>query len=362
MLLALGMAAPILRAQTATLQGVVMDASGAPVPAARVTLEQQNRVRATKTADEKGFYSFEALAPGSYTLRASAPQMILEEPAEVDLKPGPTKVDLKLAVARLVQRVDVEADAAPAVATEASSNASALVLRGDQLDALSDDPEDLQADLQALAGPSAGPGGGSIYVDGFSGGELPPKESIREIRINQNPFSPEYDKLGLGRIEILTKPGSDHWRGNLNYNHGTDAWNSRNPYSAVKAPFLLNEYENTISGPLGKRASLSLDANQNNVDNGSIVNAVTLDPRSLAASPFFDTFRTLQRRTASLSAGRLSIERQKHAVAALFLHPRRYQWSRNRRVRSHLPRKSLEVYGADGSGDRNGGAIARGGQ
>lgn len=37
-------------------------------------------------------------------------------------------------------------------------------------------------------------------VYGFSGGELPPKESIREIRINQNPFAPEYDRLGLGRI------------------------------------------------------------------------------------------------------------------------------------------------------------------
>ena len=125
------------------------------------------------------------------------------------------------------------------------------------LEALSDSSEDLLADLQALAGPSAGPNGGSIYVDGFSGGELPPKESIREIRINQNPFSPEFDKLGLGRIEILTKPGADQWHGNLNYNFATDAWNSRNPYSAVKAPLRLNEYENAVSGRISKRASLS---------------------------------------------------------------------------------------------------------
>ena len=88
-----------------------------------------------------------------------------------------------------------------------------MVLRGADLEALSDDPDDLAADLQALAGPSAGPNGGSIFVDGFSGGQLPPKESIREIRINQNPFSPEYDKLGYGKIEIFTKPGSDKYRG-----------------------------------------------------------------------------------------------------------------------------------------------------
>jgi hypothetical protein len=105
------------------------------------------------------------------------------------------------------------------------------------LEALADDPEDLQADLQALAGPSAGPGGGSIYSGGFSGGQMPSKDTIREIRINQNPFSPEYDKLGYGRIEILTKPGSDKFHGNGYYNFGDSFWNSRNPYAAQKARF-----------------------------------------------------------------------------------------------------------------------------
>jgi hypothetical protein len=65
----------------------------------------------------------------------------------------------------------------------------------------------------ALAGPAAGPNGGQMYIDGFSNGQLPPKESIREIRINSNPFSSEFDAPGYGRIEILTKPGSDKFRG-----------------------------------------------------------------------------------------------------------------------------------------------------
>src|SRR5208283_205433 len=112
-------------------------------------------------------------------------------------------------------------NAGPTVSTAAANNASAVVLTGDDLDALADNPDDLLADLQALAGPSAGPSGGAIFIDGFSGGELPPKESIREIRINQNPFAPEYDKLGLGRIEIFTKPGADKYRGTVDYNLGT---------------------------------------------------------------------------------------------------------------------------------------------
>ena len=75
------------------------------------------------------------------------------------------------------------------VDTSADNNASAIVIKGKDLDALSDDPDELQSELNALAGPSAGPNGGQIYIDGFSGGQLPPKSSIREIRINQNPFS-----------------------------------------------------------------------------------------------------------------------------------------------------------------------------
>ena len=151
------------------------------------------------------------------------------------------------------------------------NNASALVIRGDDLQALSDDPEDLAADLQALAGPAAGPNGGSIFIDGFSGGQLPPKDSIREIRINQNPFSPEYDKLGYGRIEIFTKPGTDKFRGTGFYNFGDDFWNTRNPYAAQKAPFLLKEYGGSLSGPIDKKASFTLDVQRHSVNNGAII-------------------------------------------------------------------------------------------
>src|SRR5947207_2427579 len=143
-----------------------------------------------------------------------------------------------------------------------------------------------------LAGPSAGPSGGSIFVDGFSGGQLPPKQSIREIRINQNPFSPEYDKLGYGKIEIFTKPGSDKYRGTAQWNFADDFWNTRNPYSPVKAPFLLNEFEGNAGGPLTKRSSFTIDAQRNMVDNGSITNAVTIDPVTLAAQPFAGTITT----------------------------------------------------------------------
>src|SRR5947199_8557415 len=112
--------------------------------------------------------------------------------------------------------------------------------------------------FRLLAGPAAGPKGD--YIDGFSGGQLPLKNAIREIRINQNPFSPEYDKLGYGRIEIFTKPGTDKFRGSGFYNFGDDFWNTRNPYATQKAPFLLKEYGGSLSGPIDSKASITLDA------------------------------------------------------------------------------------------------------
>src|SRR5271154_4991260 len=272
-------------AQTATLGGQVADETGAMVPGARITITGPGNAVKTATADNNGRYSVTSLPAGSYSVVAAAPDLAMQ-PVKIVLKAGAQTLNLQLKVASTVQQVTVAESVGPVLSTESSSNATQLLLRGADLDALSDDPEDLQADLEALAGPSAGPSGGSIFIDGFSGGELPPKDSIREIRINQNPYSPEYDKLGYGRIEIFTKPGTDRYRGTFFYNFANQFWNSRNPYSAQKADLSLDEFGGNVSGPLGKRASFTMDMQRHLVDNGSIVNAVTLDPSTLLATSF----------------------------------------------------------------------------
>lgn len=105
----------------------------------------------------------------------------LPQPVKIALKTGSQVLNLQLFITATQQQVKVEDNAGPGVSTEAANNASAVVLRGSDLDALSDNPDDLAADLQALAGPAAGPNGGSIFIDGFSGGQLPPKVG-RELR------------------------------------------------------------------------------------------------------------------------------------------------------------------------------------
>ncbi len=283
--------------QSASLRGLVSDETAAIIPGAKITLTGPNGKSQSKTAGSDATYSFNSLPPGDYSITATAPEMGLL-PIKITLKPGVQTLDLKLAVLAASQKVTVNDESGGAnLGTDPTANASALVLRGKDLDVLADNPEDLAADLAALAGPSAGPNGGSIFIDGFSGGQLPSKDSIREIRINQNPFSPEYDKLGFGRIEIFTKPGSDRFRGTMFYNFGHDAMNSRNPYAAVKAPFLLQEAGGNISGPLGKKASFFVDIQEHAIDNGAIINGVTLNPSTLAIiDPYTNVLSIPQRR------------------------------------------------------------------
>jgi hypothetical protein len=286
----------VARGQTASLHGQVFDESGAVVPNAAVTLTGKDGHTKTVTASKDGSYSLGNLLPGQYIVQATAPKLE-GQPVPITLKQGVQALRLELKVATVQQQLTVQENSGPVLGTESASNASALVLKGKDLESLADDPEELASDLQALAGPAAGPGGSSIYIDGFSGGQLPPKDAIREIRINQNPFSPEYDKLGYGRVEILTKPGANKFHGNGYYNFGDSVWNSRNPYAAEKAPFLLKEYGGSLEGPFSKLASFYVTVDRAAIDNGAIINGTTLDPTTLAIiNPYTQVFTIPQRR------------------------------------------------------------------
>ncbi|MGQ0762677.1 MAG: carboxypeptidase regulatory-like domain-containing protein [Acidobacteriota bacterium] len=281
--------------QTGSLRGQVTDQNGAIVVGAKVTARAASGQIKTTTSDNSGTYSVANLPPGDYTVEAFAPSLVLQESVKITLKSGAQTLNLQLSVFIPEQNITVQENNRT-ISTDSAANASAQVLRGEDLDALGDSPEDLQEALLALAGPSAGPSGGQIFIDGFSGGQLPSKNSIREIRINQNPFSAEYDRLGFGRIEILTKPGSAKFGGSMYYNFANQFWNSRNPYAMRKAAFMLHEYGGSVTGPINKRASFFLDVRRDDIDNGSIVNAMVLDPQTLAVTTFTDTPVTPQKR------------------------------------------------------------------
>src|SRR5258707_9715142 len=209
-----------------SLRGLITDELGAAIVGANVTLTDSSGAQKRTITNGEGIYIFSALAPGKYVLLAAAPGFASSGDKEVEVSGQRQSLDLTLKVT-IEEKVTIAAETP--LSTDATNNANQTLISGHDLDALPDDPDTLAAALQALAGPSIGPNGGQIFIDGFSGGNLPSKDSIREIRINQNPFSAENDQPSA-RIQILTKPGTDKFRGNLNLNFMDESLNSRNPF------------------------------------------------------------------------------------------------------------------------------------
>ena len=228
------------------------------------------------TADTAGGYSVRGLPAGSYVIESGYQGFAPFVSAPIQLLPGQIKnVDIKMAIEAAQQQVVVTDEGTPQVSVEADDNASAVVIKGKDLEALSDDPDELQNELEALAGPAAGPNGGQIYIDGFTAGELPPKSAIREIRINQNPFSAEFDRLGYGRIEILTKPGTDQFHGRGFVQGNDNGFNTGNPFTATLPSYHSIMYNGTVSGPISKNASFFFSAEERDNQNDSVYQATT---------------------------------------------------------------------------------------
>ena len=283
---------------SATLRGKVVDELGGIIIGATVTATDAAGVAKTATTDEQGNYVFSSLAPGRYTIRVAQEGFAPYENAAVDAQPGRTE-PLNITLNPTIEQEQVTVMAEAPVSTEPDSNADALVLRGKDLEALPDDPDDLMDALQALAGPSSGADDAAqIYIDGFTGGRLPPKESIREIRINRNPFSAEYDRLGYGRVEIFTKPGTDQFHGQGFFNFNDEALNSRLPFAATRAPYQSRRFGGNISGPIvKKKASFFFDFLKRDIDDNAVVQALILDP-SLNPVGFNQTILTPSRLTS----------------------------------------------------------------
>ncbi|PYS36493.1 MAG: hypothetical protein DMF75_00825 [Acidobacteria bacterium] len=243
---------------------------------ATVTVTDASDRRRTATTSGEGIYIFDGLVAGRYGVSALANGFAtsVETPIEVQASQR-SSLDITLKVAMAEQRVTVQATTP--ISTEAANNADQIVVGGKDLDALPDDPAELAAALTALAGPPVGPGAAEIFVDGFSEGTVPPKSSIREVRINQNPFAAENDQPST-RTDIFTKPGTDKFHAGSFFNFNDESFNSRNPFSATRPPFQIRHFGGNLSGPVvAKKASFFFNAERQEIDDNELVKATILD-------------------------------------------------------------------------------------
>jgi len=132
-------------------------------------------------------------------------------------------------------------------------------LTREEIDALSEDPDEMAEQLRQIAGPGA-----QIFVDGFRGGRIPPKDQIQQIRFHTNSYAAEYHDAGMVRVEIITKPGMGNWRGGFNFGFRDESLNARNAFAPVRGPEQQKRFMFNFQGPIAKnKTSLSIVADGN---------------------------------------------------------------------------------------------------
>ena len=239
---------------------IVVDPSGAVIVGAQdgepVTRRQRRRQRNHSTPGPTERRAFASLDSGRYTIRVESPGFeTCERCATCGCGSGDNRREVKLAIARLAETVDVGRDPRERGA-DPRSDAFATVLGPDAINELPDDPDEMERVLNDMAGPGA-----VMRVNGFRGGKLPPKDQIAQIRFHRNMFAADTHEPGFMSIDIITKPGLENWRGATNIGVRDAALDARNPFAPEKGDEHFRRLAFSLSGPLWKkRTSLALSA------------------------------------------------------------------------------------------------------
>ena len=262
-------------APSPSLEGVVVDPTGARVPHAYVHAEHDAVAETARdtTTDRAGEFAL-TLPPGSYDL-------IIEFPGfetfhtKVRIPATGAAPHLRASLAIQVHKEVIVVDPDDEVALSAADNKSSLVFKKGDLSIFSDDNTTFQQEILAMAG-GTGSKDFELLIDGFSNGRFPSKQAIREIRFNRNSYSAQYAKYGLGRVEIFTQPGGEDFHGSLQVAGNDDAFNSANPYdNGEQPPYYTLNIDTSLNGPLARKTSFALTGSYGDIQNNAIVDSGT---------------------------------------------------------------------------------------
>ena len=277
--LLLSLAPATLKAQsTGTISGYANDPSGSAVPEAKVTATQTaQQIERTVMTDAAGFYTFNALPPGEYSISVekSGFQHLIRRGAMLTVNQN-LRVDLALKLGQLTQEVSVSGEA-PLVDTRSGSLSSLvdgqrvvdLPLNGRNVIGLAATlpgianvtaPQQL---TDARSGPMMNVNGGYVNQNlfTFNGGifvnpsretglNYPPPDAIQEFSIQTQGFSAEFGRNAGAQVNVISKSGSNGYHGTLWEFLRNDALNARNFFAATVPSYKQNQYGGTIGGPI----------------------------------------------------------------------------------------------------------------
>ena len=265
----------------AALRITVADQTGAIIVKARVTVVPLEPAGAPieVVTDERGEAALATLVPGRYLVRAEFPGFDPRQLDDLRLRAGSsTRREMKLDLAKVAEDVTVGQDPRDR-ALDQRGNAFGNLLTREQIEALPDDPDEMEAALKEMGGPGA-----SIRVDGFRGGRLPPKSQIQSIRFRRDLFAAENHGGGMVHVDIVTRPGGGPLRGSVDFTFRDESLNARNAFAPREAPEQQQNGTFTLSGTLKKdRTGFSFTTNGVNAYDSKTINAA-LPEQNVAGS------------------------------------------------------------------------------
>ena len=268
----------------ARIAGTVTDATGAPVPAAQITVHhvETNTDKKAQTS-AAGVYDVPLLLPGTYEVRVEATglQTVIRHEVKLEVNAAIT-LDFALKVASISTAIDVTAEV-PMLQTESSGVGSTL-----ETSLVQDFPlqeRDVMGLVRAIPGVIANStvggargsrnvfdsefsvGGGrssmnEVLLDGSSNtiGDfngvvvVPTQDSVQEFRVETSSYSAEFGRSGGGTVNIVTKAGTNQYHGTAYYYHQNDDLNANsftNNRNNIVRPFLRrHQYGYSLGGPV----------------------------------------------------------------------------------------------------------------
>jgi hypothetical protein len=235
-------------ARDSRLTITVADQTGAVIPGATITVtrsdgpEPATAIAPVETSSE-GVATIAGLPPGRYTVLVEFPGFESNTLRDVRVRAGDNKQSVVLAIKKLEDSVVVGQDAQTAASDRNRAFGSALTR--EQIDALSDDPEEARRQLQDMVG-----GNAVIRVDSFEGAQLPPKSQIRSIRVSRDAFAAEFHQAGGIFVDIITQPGLGSLRGGVQMRLRDGSMSGRSPFTPTKGPERTQDYNLSLGGAL----------------------------------------------------------------------------------------------------------------
>ena len=216
--------------QTGSVQGVVRDVQGGVLPGAAVTVSNDNGLALEIVTDAAGGYRYPALPPGRYQMAARLDGFDTARVADVALVLGAQlTIDLTLRPAGIAERVDVVAGSPRLAITQATRATS---LSSEVFERL---PRGRDFTTVAAHAPGANDErkAGGIAIDGSTGaenrvmidgmettdtwigtpGQYLATDFVEVVQVKSSGYSAEYGGSTGGVLNVVTKSGSNDWRG-----------------------------------------------------------------------------------------------------------------------------------------------------